>query len=177
MFSYKFVLTSGKISPKWYGNKYKICPKCQRIRPVRLFGWMRNKGSFYYPVYCVECGNLYQSEYRKKTGHIHQYQNQKAMITTRLRTRLYQALKKNQRAGSAVRDLGCTIPELRIHLENQFRDEMNWENYGSYWEIDHIRPLSSFNLSDREEFLQAVHYTNLQPLTVEENRSKGARNV
>jgi hypothetical protein len=41
------------------------------------------------------------------------------------------------------------------------------------WHIDHIKPLSKFNLQDRNEFLKANHYTNLQPLWAEENISKG----
>lgn len=96
-------------------------------------------------------------------------------ISDCLRARLYFAIRNNQKVGSAVSDLGCSIEELKIKLESKFRDGMTWENYGSVWEIDHIRPLSSFDLSDREQFLEACHYTNLQPLLIAENRSKGAK--
>lgn len=65
-----------------------------------------------------------------------------------LRTRLYNALRGNFRAGSAVRDLGCSIEFLKQHLETQFQPDMTWENYGE-WHIDHIKPLSSFDLTDR----------------------------
>jgi hypothetical protein len=51
---------------------------------------------------------------------------------------------------------------------------MTWDNYGER-HVDHIRPLSSFDLTVREEFLQACHFTNLQPLWAEENISKGAK--
>jgi len=88
-----------------------------------------------------------------------------------LRERLRQAIKGNFKTGSAVADLGCSIPELKLHLENQFQPGMSWENYGE-WHIDHIRPLASFDLADREQFLQACHFSNLQPLWEEDNRKK-----
>jgi hypothetical protein len=49
---------------------------------------------------------------------------------------------------------------------------MSWGNYGQ-WHIDHIIPLSSFNLLEEQQFKIACHYTNLQPLWAKENLSKG----
>ena len=49
---------------------------------------------------------------------------------------------------------------------------MSWSNHGKVWEIDHIKPCASFNLSNFEQQKQCFHYTNLQPLTIFENRSK-----
>lgn len=37
-----------------------------------------------------------------------------------LRVRLNEALKNNQKTGSAVRDLGCSIAELKTYLESKF---------------------------------------------------------
>ena len=48
---------------------------------------------------------------------------------------------------------------------------MSWSNYGE-WHIDHIIPLSSFDLMDREQFLEAVNYRNLQPMWADDNRKK-----
>ena len=90
-----------------------------------------------------------------------------------LRGRLRQALRGGFRVGSAVRDLGCTIEELKKHLESRFRPGMTWENWSpTGWHIDHIKPLASFDLTDRAQFLQACHYTNLQPLWAAENLRK-----
>lgn len=100
-------------------------------------------------------------------------------IKKNMRTRLYHILKKEWRAGSAVSDLGCSVEELKIHLEKQFYsnpetgETMSWDNWKyDGWHIDHIKPLASFNLENREEFLKACHYTNLQPLWAKENLSK-----
>ena len=93
-----------------------------------------------------------------------------------LRKRLNSAIKNGQKSGSAVKDLGCTIPELKQYLESKFQEGMTWENWGVHgWHIDHIIPLSSFDLADRDQLLTAFHYTNLQPLWAQANWSKGDR--
>ena len=91
-----------------------------------------------------------------------------------LRARLRMALINNQKVGSAIADLGCSIPELKEHLEKQFHPGMSWENHSlKGWHIDHIIPLDSFDLEDRQQFLEANHYTNLQPLWWKDNLTKG----
>jgi len=95
-------------------------------------------------------------------------------LSVYLRCRLNSALrhKTSRKSGSFVRDLGSSIEELKQHLEAQFQPGMTWENHGE-WHIDHIKPLASFNLSDRAQFLEACHFTNLQPLWAEDNIMKG----
>ena len=66
--------------------------------------------------------------------------------------------------------LGCTFKELKIHLENQFTDGMNWGNYG-LWHLDHIYPVS--RAINEEHLYQLNHYTNFQPLWAEDNIKKG----
>lgn len=93
-----------------------------------------------------------------------------------LRSRLHGALRGNHKAGSAVADLGCSIAYFKSYLESQFKPGMSWDNRGigkGKWHIDHIMPLAAFNLEDRQHFVLAVHYGNLQPLWFEENMSKG----
>jgi hypothetical protein len=91
-----------------------------------------------------------------------------------LRNRFNQALKKNFKCSSAVKDLGCSIEELKLHLESKFKPGMTWDNHTTDgWHIDHIRPLASFDLSDPEQQKLACHYSNLQPLWAYDNLSKG----
>ncbi len=103
----------------------------------------------------------YSREYQKRNR-----------LAYNLRVRLRKALKGNTKTGSAVRDLGCSIEELKIYLENKFQLGMTWKNYGE-WQIDHIIPLSAVDLTDRVQFKKVCHYTNLQPLWAIDNRSKG----
>ena len=95
-------------------------------------------------------------------------------LSTNLRTRLNTALKSNYKSGSAVKDLGCTIEEFKVYLESKFQPGMTWDNWTKDgWHIDHIKPLASFDLTDRNQLLEACHYTNLQPLWSKDNLSKG----
>jgi len=70
--------------------------------------------------------------------------------------------------------LGCTINELWIHLEKQFKQGMTRQNHGK-WHIDHIIPCVSFDLTKPEEQSKCFHYTNLQPLWASENLAKGSK--
>ena len=95
-----------------------------------------------------------------------------------LRKRLWSAINNNKKVGSAVKDLGCTIDELKTYLESKFQSGMNWDNWThDGWHIDHIKPLASFDLTDRNQLLEACHYTNLQPLWAKDNLSKGDKIV
>lgn len=90
-----------------------------------------------------------------------------------LRNRMFYALKGKAKPDSAIRALGCTVEELRRHLEAQFQPGMTWENWRrDGWHIDHVRPLASFDLTDPEQFRAACHYANLQPLWAPDNLSK-----
>lgn len=73
-------------------------------------------------------------------------------------------------------NVGCSLAELKRHLEAQFKPGMHWlNNTTEGWHIDHIRPLVAFDLTDPVQQRQAWHYTNLQPLWATENLSKGSR--
>lgn len=84
-----------------------------------------------------------------------------------LRQRVYFAVKslKTAKSKKTMELLGCSIDELKIHLESKFQEGMNWENYGlKGWHIDHIIPCAFFDLTKEEEQRKCFHYTNLQPL-------------
>ena len=91
----------------------------------------------------------------------------KIMHNMRNRTRKY--LKAT---GASWHGFGCTSDEFQAHMEKQFTKGMTWDNYGTYWHDDHIRPLASFDLFDAEQRRQADHYTNHQPLEAKKNLIK-----
>lgn len=89
-------------------------------------------------------------------------------------------LKKimGRKQGKTCYLLGCTPDQLRAHLESLWQPGMSWSNYGGtgygegFWQIDHIRPCASFDLTDPEQQKQCFHYTNLQPLWALDNHAK-----
>lgn len=94
-----------------------------------------------------------------------------------LRRRINHAIG-SVKAGSAFRDLGCSKEQLVAHLESLFTEGMTWDNHGNgdgKWHMDHIMPLSAFDLTNRQHFILAAHHLNLQPLWSVKNRSKGKK--
>jgi len=81
-------------------------------------------------------------------------------------------IKKRNKSWKTM--VGYTLSDLMSHLEVQFDKNMNWENYGSYWHIDHIVPISAFkvNKSGDKEFNACWCLSNLRPLSASENLSK-----
>ncbi len=164
----------------------KKCSKCKKEKEYIHFYKDKIQKDGYYPT-CKLCKNAYLTLHRRsnygKQYNKNYYNTKKRQdylkridikLAASLRNRTYLAIRDNQKSGSAVRDLGCTIPELKIYLEKQFKEGMVWENRGK-WHIDHIIPLSSFDLTKREQFLIACNYKNLQPLWAKENMSKRNR--
>jgi hypothetical protein len=92
-----------------------------------------------------------------------------------LRTRLLKAIINKSKVGSAIRDLGCSIDFLKTYLESKFEPGMTWKNQGNgegKWNIDHIKALANFDLTDQQQFKDACRYTNLQPMWYIDNLRK-----
>ena len=94
-------------------------------------------------------------------------------ITQILRSRLTNAFKvQDIRKNNKTLDLlGCSLDHLKQHLESQFQEGMNWENYGE-WHIDHKKPCAAFDLTDEDQQKECFNYTNLQPLWAVDNIRK-----
>jgi hypothetical protein len=88
-----------------------------------------------------------------------------------LRTRLVDCIVKGTKSSGTINLLGCEIEKFKLHLEEQFTDGMTWDNYGE-WHIDHILPVSSFDMSLPDQQKKCFHYSNLQPLWAEDNFRK-----
>lgn len=113
-------------------------------------------------------------------GYYHSTEQRK--ITIRRRSALCQALSRirgqtrrgDWRADSQIgRLVDCSKPALIAHFERLFQPGMSWENYGrGGWEIDHILPCNTFDLTDPRQEAACFHYTNLRPLWRPDNLSR-----
>ena len=84
---------------------------------------------------------------------------------------------KNKKGKHTFDILGYSVDDLKSHLESLFNDNMCWNNYGSYWHIDHIKPASMFNHENIDEIYECWSLDNLQPLEASLNMSKGNRYI
>ena len=161
----------------------KKCTGCQEVKNIKDFYWRETRNN--YSPKCKPCWvndskkynqehkterKKYLVEWRKNNSKLKKYQReykQKASAQDRiifnLRNRVYKLLLKNYKGQKTLELIGCSREEFMLHLEKQFNKNMSWNNYGGYWEVDHIIPLSKGG---------TIHWSNSQPLTVEENRKK-----
>lgn len=140
--------------------------------------WKTSPGHIVGGTGCPDCHKKKRLERAKETKLKLEWRKKndpQYILAKAIRTRIGVALKhrRTQKQWSAVEELGCSIPELVSYIESKFQPGMTWQNYGIFgWHIDHIRPLVSFDLSNQEQYQQACHYTNLQPLWAKDNLSK-----
>lgn len=165
-------------------GKHRYCKICLNSNFKTYYHTSGRKKSIYYKQY-RENNKEYFNKYC--TNHYHtnkdlyrewnrnQYDTNiefkiKHIVSARIHSALktYQTLKRDR----TIEYLGCSIEEYANYLESKFTPEMTWENQGTYWEIDHIKPIDSFDLNDENQLYEAFHYTNTQPLNWKENREK-----
>jgi hypothetical protein len=122
--------------------------------------------------------NEYKRDYdnhRKRTDHIFKLVG---TVRSRVATALRASRLKGQRvtARGALRYLGCPFDDFARHIESQFTDGMNWENFGKGgWHVDHIYPLGRADLTDPVELQAAFNWRNCRPLWEAENMIKQAK--
>lgn len=68
--------------------------------------------------------------------------------------------------------VGINKNKFRDYISDKFIEDMRWDNYGSYWHLDHILPKSLFNSNRIKEVKICWNYRNLRPLKEKENLVK-----
>jgi len=164
-------------------NDMRVCKKCEILKPMD--GFIKKISKYtslnYRGPICKKCHSEKQNKYMKKRRDSDIYFKLKCYLRSRITNTINQYIKKGikePKYGSAVKDLGCSIEDFCKHIERLWKKGMTWENYGNknnQWSLDHIFPLASFDLTNKDQFIKANHYTNLQPLWHIENLKKNDR--
>ncbi len=115
----------------------------------------------------------YIRAYRNQRYHDKNKHSLEHRLRSSLRSRVRLAIGAGKKCAKTMELVGCSLEDLRKHIEKQFIDGMSWDNYGLYgWHIDHRVPCSNFDLTDPVQQKQCFHYTNLQPLWAKDNLIK-----
>jgi hypothetical protein len=118
---------------------------------------------------CKECGGSQICEHQRQKTLCKQCSPLQVLISLQ-RNSLQRILKRSEltKTQSTIEYLGCSSEYFMNYLKLKMTDEMTMDNI----HIDHIKPVSRFNLDDPDEFLDCCHYTNLQPLLAKDNLEK-----
>lgn len=151
-----------KYYDKYYSkeeNRKKLLLRTKKYREEKGTEWIRESNKKSYQKHKHKRFQYYRDR-RKNDLEFRIIQN--------LRTRIWNAVNDYQykKKDKTIEELGCSIQDFFVYLGQQFTTDMNWDNYGVYWEIDHTIPLSKGG---------SFHYTNTKPMTISANRSKGNR--
>lgn len=128
------------------GENNKKCSCCDAIKPKENFRYNRLK--------CRHCERDDPVDKFKRS----------------VRSRIYIALQQNKEKHT-IEYLGTSSSEYLQWIAS-YDDKCNLANRGKDWHIDHVIPLSRFNLDDEAEQLIAFNWRNTMPLSVKENLSK-----
>jgi hypothetical protein len=142
------------------------CEKCEEEKALKEFAKLKK---FYKKKICNSCYPKFLTEQKTEWCKNEHKCNINYRLKKSLAARLRHVLVKNN---STMNYIGCNIQYLREWFEYNFTPEMNWENYGSFWSIDHIIPVNVFDLTKDDEKLKCWNWTNLLPVTVKYNSSK-----
>jgi hypothetical protein len=169
-------------------DRMRVCSRCKKTKALDDFRLHQGRTDRW-QSWCKACEIKYVGRWqRRNPDKLKQYsattyariKNDPAKkIRKSIRNRISKAIKLHGRGvhvqGGKLRYMGCTAAQAVAHIERQMNGRMTWENYGSYWHIDHIQPCAAYDLGKEEDRRKAFHYTNLQPLCAKANARKGAK--
>ena len=97
-------------------------------------------------------------------------------LSSNIGSRVSDALRGHKKGAKTFAHLPYSREELLVYLEQLFTAEMNWDNYGTYWHLDHIKPQASlpYDSFEHPNFVECWALQNLQPLEASENIRKSS---
>jgi hypothetical protein len=147
--------------------------KCIKCGELKTLGDFTKLKKFYKKKICLICYPKFLREQKTEWDRNEMKCNMNYRLKKSLAQRLRSVLIKND---NTMNYIGCNIQYLREWFEYNFTKEMNWDNYGSYWSIDHIIPVSKFDLTIEDDKMKCWNWSNLMPMYNSSKKNKIDRN-
>jgi hypothetical protein len=155
----------------------KICSVCNIEKPIDTFykSYRHKDGYFKWCNICHEnkVKNKGNNKKIKRTPeYMKEYNKEKSkdiifQLKYQVRSNLHSYLRRNinsYKNNSTMKYIGCSFEFLKKWFEYNFDKNMSWDNRGSYWHIDHIKPCNSYDLTIQTDIYLCYNWTNLRPL-------------
>lgn len=170
-------IEDGKLYRKKYPVRIKE-NKCKQLKKHQLKYKERNHRYYIQNIKKISerTKQYYENHKKERNQYIKNkiQNNPQFRLNFTMANNIRKSLKGNK-AGRHWEDIvGYTLQDLRKHLKKQFDKNMDWNNYGSYWTIDHIIPISIFNFKtfNNINFKECWNLNNLRPLEKIKNIKK-----
>jgi transposase-like protein len=145
----------------------KVCGCCKVEKNILEYPKNRYAKDGVYSE-CKECHRKYINDYSKARRRY----DPEFKLLGNMRVRLYDALRGKSKSQTTRQLIGVNFKIFVKWIEYQLEEGMIMEGYGSAWHLDHVLPISSFNLLDEEELHKAMNWVNIRPLTPLKNIQK-----
>lgn len=160
-------ISNKKSNIKLFDNYEKVCRNCNK---------KKSKDDFYklsvskdkLNTWCKICSSKRLVNYtktRKKTDPGYK-------ILINLRCRVYETIVKSKKTHTTKTLIGCSVDYFKKWIEWQFNSKMSWDNYGTYWNIDHVKACTLFDLTIIDNQFKCFSWKNSRPLNIKDNIDK-----
>lgn len=173
----------------------KVCSTCKDEKALTEFGSYKGKNDVIKTrAECKHCRVLREGKRNQNNRERHNKYNSKWKANNKEHVKAYQKdyvcfKRQNDKQFQLKADLvshvrhliygdrktlsclKCSREQLRVWFEHQFEENMTWLECEA-WQVDHVIPLSFFDLTQEHEYMLASHWTNIRPIKADDNREK-----
>jgi hypothetical protein len=164
-YSLKNSASKSQRAKAWYNNNN------ERARQARKTWYENNKDRVAHmrkkwKLAHIQQTKDYMNSYIKKLYHTNIDYKTRCILRARIRSCV------RSKCDSTSEILGCPIFFFKQWIESQFTPNMNWNNMGKYWHLDHVTPCASFDLTINASIIKCFNWSNIRPLHALENMQK-----
>jgi len=157
-------------------NEHKVCRICNISKKLSDFNVSHNS--------CKKCYNTYtrntrtkstkeQKEQRNKRDREKYVNDECFRFLVNIRAKMRHILNKNVYSDETGEILGCDKNIFKKWLEFNYSDKINKYNHGSLWHLEHVIPVNTFDISNKEERKVCFRWYNVSVMIGFDNISKG----